>query len=91
MVERPRNYHILTTDKQKTQFPSKIKCKKIFLPILVCVFDVITNEITVVERPRNYNILTTDKETDKTNRQTYRQTNRQTQKKVSNISHSASR
>ena len=68
-----------------------MKCKKkIFLPILVCVFDVITNEITLVERPRNYHILTTDKQT---NKQTYKQTNKQTNyfvKKVSNISHSAS-
>ena len=47
------------------------------MPILVCVFDVITNEITLVERPRNYHILTTDKQTNKqTNKQTHKQTNK---------------
>ena len=61
-----------------------MECKKKSCPILVGVFDVITNEITVVERPKNYDIWTKDK-------QTSRQTNKQTNflKKVSNISHSA--
>ena len=50
--------------------------KNIFLPIFVCIFDVITNEITLFARPKNYNM--------------WGQTDKQTENILSNKTHSAS-
>ena len=81
---------VVTNENIRIYFENEMLKKITNWPILVCVFDVITNEITLVERPRNYHILTTDKQTNKqTNKQTHKQTNYFV-KKVSNISHSAS-